>query len=283
MENKICRAEDYDALIKTGFLLQITFGKTLIVSPHSHDFYEVLYIIKGSCTQNINQTDYYCAKGDIIILKPGDTHFFKGQSADTSVICISAAAEEMERFFGLFNIFEKPFGRDKAVRIANLTLSQREIIDSLYLPASFIKDEPLRVEITRLLLLNLLQFFVINNPKLTNIQFENSADDFDKVLLQMTLPENIKGGIDSLMTLSSFSHSHLCRIFKAKYNITPHQYIYNLKMNYALELVISSKDSFEEIAEKTGYQSFSHFNKIFKNHFGKTPSAMRNENKNQSI
>lgn len=53
------------------------------VSPHSHDFIEIIYIYSGTCYQNINGEDIVLAKGDMCIIDTGIIHSIKsGQFND---------------------------------------------------------------------------------------------------------------------------------------------------------------------------------------------------------
>lgn len=65
------------------------------------------------------------------------------------------------------------------------------------------------------------------------------------------------------------------RRFKNATNQTPTQYIQNVRMRAAGELLQTSNLSITEIAFKSGYQDLPHFTRLFKKHFGTTPSQYR--------
>lgn len=68
------------------------------------------------------------------------------------------------------------------------------------------------------------------------------------------------------MSLRTFN-----RHFKDATNTTPLQYLQNIRMRNARELLQTSNLSIAEIAFRCGYQDMGHFSKIFKKHFGTTP------------
>jgi transcriptional regulator GlxA family with amidase domain len=81
----------------------------------------------------------------------------------------------------------------------------------------------------------------------------------------------IKDLADSLkMSLRNFN-----RRFKSATHLTPLQYLQNVRMRTAGELLHTSNLSIAEIAYKSGYQDLSHFTGLFKKYFGTTPSQYR--------
>lgn len=71
------------------------------------------------------------------------------------------------------------------------------------------------------------------------------------------------------------SHSHLCRIFKKKENITPVQYLNNIKINHAKELLINTNKTVYEICFNVGYNEYEYFLRLFKKMTGLTPLLYR--------
>jgi transcriptional regulator GlxA family with amidase domain len=72
------------------------------------------------------------------------------------------------------------------------------------------------------------------------------------------------------MSLRTFN-----RRFKNATNLTPIQYIQNVKMRHAGELLHSSNLAVSEIAYRSGYQDLAHFSDLFKKYFGTTPAQYR--------
>lgn len=65
------------------------------------------------------------------------------------------------------------------------------------------------------------------------------------------------------------------RMFKKTFNLTPWEYMLNLRMNHAKELLHNSTLRIKEIAEKAGYKNEFHFSKAFKQHAGVSPREYR--------
>lgn len=78
--------------------------------------------------------------------------------------------------------------------------------------------------------------------------------------------------IAQVATLSPF---HFLRLFKAVYQITPHQFIRQERINLAQYLLSNSSKSIQEICFDTGFENPSAFGRVFKSFHGKTPSQVR--------
>ena len=77
----------------------------------------------------------------------------------------------------------------------------------------------------------------------------------------------------------NISVSNLSHQFKLQTGINISDYITNVKLEYAKELLIDNKLSIEEIARKTGYHHSSSFIRKFKDSVGVTPKKFRENNK----
>lgn len=286
MDSYVLLDEYIEELKTTGLYFQMSYndysGRILLKNAlHSHSFYEIVYIIDGACVQNINNESRNCVSGDLTVLLPGDWHYFESSKENTAVLCLSVSERIMKHFIGLSDIFYSTFHSDNINRVVKLNSSQQSIMSSISSSIyTTFNDSKMQQEKTKILLLNIIQFFSLNNMvDASKTSKDATISHFNNALLQMSIPENIKEGMPALIKLTNFSHSHLCRIFKEKYNMTPHQYIFNLKMEYAYELIINTELSFDEIAEKIGYSSFSHFNKSVTKYYNKTPHAIRKARK----
>ncbi|OGO92917.1 MAG: hypothetical protein A2Y17_06700 [Clostridiales bacterium GWF2_38_85] len=61
----------------------------------------------------------------------------------------------------------------------------------------------------------------------------------------------------------NYSKDYIIRSFKKSYGITPHQYISELRMNHARQLLLSTNRTVQLIAEECGYNDLSAFYRLF--------------------
>ena len=69
----------------------------------------------------------------------------------------------------------------------------------------------------------------------------------------------------------SINRSYLYSLFKEKIGMSPQQYLINLRMEKAAELMTQYHESPTIAANSVGYSDFPTFSKMFKKHFGQSP------------
>jgi AraC-like DNA-binding protein len=72
------------------------------------------------------------------------------------------------------------------------------------------------------------------------------------------------------------SPRHCQRLFRVAMGCSPSEYLTELRLRRAATLLASTNLSVSEIALEVGYLSLSHFSRVFRERFGKTPRAFRN-------
>lgn len=76
-----------------------------------------------------------------------------------------------------------------------------------------------------------------------------------------------------------YSEGHLRRLFKGTCNASPVQYINDLRIDTAKNLLLSTELSIKEISVNCGFTSPFYFSKIFKTKSGLSPTKYKEENK----
>jgi AraC family transcriptional regulator len=69
---------------------------------------------------------------------------------------------------------------------------------------------------------------------------------------------------------------HMAAVFRQFYHKTVSEYVQNLRINHASELLSNRKLSLAEIGSLTGFADQSHFTRVFKRIVGVAPGAFRN-------
>lgn len=71
------------------------------------------------------------------------------------------------------------------------------------------------------------------------------------------------------------STRQLERLFGRFLNSTPKHYFMEMRLNRAQNLLVQTEQSITEIAMACGFRSPSHFSKVSRGHFGKSPISHR--------
>lgn len=122
------------------------------------------------------------------------------------------------------------------------------------------------------------------------------AENQDSVLLQSgdspTLPDSLisimelmRNNIEEPLTLeelascTGISRRQMERLFQTHLEASPSRYYLELRITHARRLLLQSNESITNIALASGFVSSSHFSNCFKDYFGLSPSAARQQRK----
>ena len=85
--------------------------------------------------------------------------------------------------------------------------------------------------------------------------------------------------ITGLAKEAGMSRSAFAREFKAALDLTPMEVVARVRLNHAHRLLVSTGMSVEGIAATVGFNSRSHFSRLFREHYGTDPSSLRRSSK----
>ena len=88
-------------------------------------------------------------------------------------------------------------------------------------------------------------------------------------------PQLSAADIKELQSKLPYSYSNLTRLFKKYTNQTITQYVNNVKLQHAKDLLSTTNMTTLMITNALGFESVSHFNHLFKKHFNTTPTQYR--------
>lgn len=255
---------------KTDYIFQLIENRKLSKIYHSHDFYEIIYFIHGEATHLINEKIYSHTANQMIILFPSDRHCFTSQSDDVVLFSLSVRKEEFET---VTNIYGKFFLNcsltfQKPLFYRNCSILNYSLLDYRNMSAN-IKEYD-----CKFLLSSVLHYCIKHSEAKSAIpqSLSFAIDEIKKT-------ENLKIGIEAMLRLSNYSQTHLARLMKEYYNTTPKRYINELRLQKAYDCIILTQKPIDQISEELGFNSYSHFNKIFYERFYVTPAQLRKQKK----
>lgn len=108
-----------------------------------------------------------------------------------------------------------------------------------------------------------------------NIQKEKKNASISVIIKEMqeTYWKNLP--IEYYAAISGFSVNHFIKLFKEYTNQSPHNYLTELKIRKAENLILESEMSIGDIARKVGYDDPLYFSRVFKKYRGYSPSSLR--------
>lgn len=158
-----------------------------------------------------------------------------------------------------------------------------KIIQGLELGANDYLVKPIKSKELLLKIRNLTGILQVNEEKVKqkrllaskNLSITDSKDFFEDSFEAIVekLNEDDLNTIPSIAKRMSVSVSTLERMIKAKYNMTPKQYITEIKLMKAEVLLRQGNTSVKQVSFQSGFNSVAYFCHCFKKKYGKPPKA----------
>ena len=236
-------------------------------SPEAFCQNKFYFVTEGTFSITIEGTEY--------IAKPGDWFFIP---ADRMHQYHRFADKPMKKYWMHFDIYPSanllaPLQVKHRVNAANEPRVLALFEEFGRLCKSTDLADRLKV---KAIILNLLAEYIRLAGRQTKVFTDQRDEDMRNVLSYIN--ENFRRNLttEELAAVCHLHPTHFIRAFKTKTAQTPHQYITDIRMEYARQLLDRSDRSIVEIAEDAGFYDPAHFSRAFKRHFALTPTQYRN-------
>lgn len=279
---------------KRFFNHQVPLGVTIgyggnrgAVPAHTHDFVELVFILRGSTIHTIRFTNgdkvsYGLFPGDIFAIQPGESHgYHNSQNVYYYNIVFSPeligtelpVLKRLPAYDALFDTVRLP--RNKV----HLPLHERNFaVDCLQ---RIIGELARRKEGYELCVKSAFVEFLVSlcrhGVALPDREGSRSSDG---ILRTISLFEEAPGKsyqIAELARTAAMSESLYFAKFRLVTGMSPMEYLMNLRLDKALRLLLATEDSIEVIAGECGFCDSNHFIKTFRARNGLTPARYRRQ------
>jgi AraC family transcriptional regulator, dual regulator of chb operon len=246
---------------------------------HYHDYYEIFLILNGNAIHFVNGIEQYLCEGSMVFIRPEDVHQYKRHaSGDCQFINIAFPLDSLN---DLFNYLGDGFPSEMLLSgsmppTVLLSSSEKSMarskLEGLVSMPQYDKKQ-LKTRLKMLIADFISNYFALYDPKkkLTPHWLENLVSEMEKV-------KNFKEGLPRMQKLSNKSQEHLSRTFKEYTGKTPTDFINELRLNYAVNMLVHSDTHVLDIAFDSGFNNLSHFYHLFKKQYHIPPSLFRKYN-----
>ncbi len=245
-------------------------GITLL-QPHYHSEMELLYIIEGNVTIEINNNIINAKKGDVIIVNPFEMHSLRAECNQNKVeyTYLDFDLALIYNQYGITDFTKKLSGGSMKFEnhISSQTIGKAiKEIDRIY------QLQQKAWEVNAIAMLYSIFYELLKDDLLICVYGENN-DDFSIALCRY-IERNYWKNITSkdAATELSYNHSYFCRLFKKNFQKSFSNYLNEIRIEKACRLIHGKKDKIQELALLTGFENTAHFSKVFKSFVGMTPT-----------
>lgn len=275
------------------------------VPIHQHLFYEMVLILRGSCTHYYRGSHIPLIPGDLFLVPPDQPHSYQFQEnislcncqfhrhalsstpesfvSDIEYTALQQKTSSHKRLKDL-EAFQEDYksislrntGNINSQGIIHLNHTDREMLDSKF--KNILKEQHEKKYGYLKIKQMLLEHVLIQIKRVQMNQFENIdrsvtwQDEMVDFVLNM-IEQNIALDFDfnEIANDQNISISYFRSIFKNITGLSPVDYLNRVRIVKALELLQTSKDSISEIAEKVGIYDQNYFSRLFKKIIGYPP------------
>lgn len=246
-------------------------------SLHTHEFIEIIFIIRGNISMSVEDTKYKLKKGDIIVIPDNFIHFtiIDNQDERYERFVVHLKSDYLKKIRGTYNLkkeqlnfFAKPFVINTNIWKSKLVF---EDIFSAFQENDELSNALLEASIDQLLFSFSYQLKNDKNTiKPTYNKIVSEAVDY--------INHNYKKSdlcLDMISQNLNYSIGYLSRIFKKQIGTSIYDFIIYKRLENAKTL-INNGESIMDACIKSGFSDYSSFLKSFKNYFNITPSKFKN-------
>ena len=246
----------------------------------THDFWECLYVLKGSACVSGDDKVYNLAEGDLVFHKPMELHKFYIDHKDGATLLIFSFRMKgpLTDYFKdkVFHLNEEQamimqallsYAREQVKKSESISLS-RKAEQFLYGI-----DTPLYLHRISTYLHQL--FLILGEAgSISRISTNSDALLFQHAVQYMKEHIRHNSPVPEIALHCNISESGLKRLFSKYAGMSIHKYFLTLKFQYANELLQSGMNV-SEVSEALNFSSQSYFSVAFKREFGKSPSFVK--------
>lgn len=264
------------------------YMKDFVFHGESHNFWELLYVDKGSVQVRSGEDRVHLDAGDIIFHEPNEFHAIRSVgNASPNLVAISFTTHSPSIDF--FRKKSWTLTMEERTVISHIISTARETLSTpMHLPSveqiQIRQDAPFGSE---QLILLYLELFLIT---LQRDHDDNTSLTASKSIPPFPDPSDTKSGrinevieymqfhiceplsISKICDALSISRSALQSLFHTEKNCGVMEYFNDLKIQRAREIIRDGTMNFTEIAYYLSYSSLQYFSKQFKNATGMSPS-----------
>ncbi|OAB28265.1 hypothetical protein PMSD_22280 [Paenibacillus macquariensis subsp. defensor] len=251
--------------------------------------YLLIYIQKGELTVIADGTTYVLEEGQFCLLQPGTVHDLQAFTHNATPFA------HMDFFFHADR--EKSFptkpGQIDIHSFQHLMQPRLNDFEGLSIPVllapnkpylyrnllmdmidSWLEPNPLSKLKAQAIALQLLHHIIQDHSNPANLRSRHPHDlDWIPSYFSFHLAETLS--IEDLAKRTNLSTSRFRAVFRERYGVPPHQFLINLRLDHAKELLSTTTYSIAKIAEFCGFSDVSHFTNRFRSRTGLSPGAFR--------
>ncbi len=254
---------------------------------HSHDFHELFIITKGTAIHTVNNNKQQITAGDVFVFNNSTIQHSFTDTGQLELYNFIFSPEyffdqqddlfQMEGYQSLFVLdpfFSSKKGYENFVHLPYQELMEMMMISETILNEFKVKPSGYKTIIKSKfleLVVKLSRSYFCHVPNKKTPHFQGISKAITYIEKNYTKPIYN----EDLANMASLSTRQFLRIFKECYQSSPVNYIIQLRLKHACNLLKTIDLSLKDIAYDCGFSDANYFSRLFSTHIGESPSEYR--------
>ena len=258
-------------------------GRSFQIPVHWHDEFEIIYVRSGFLAVSISGESYIGKTGDAFVVSPGNLHLMGSQTGTVDYYTflfplkyISFRTDDM-----LDEKLLEPLNSGHLMICPRVKDTAKELCEQLIEIYEAKKDESESKITTQVRTKIILLQFILEMWK-KGFVIENDTSGRNTVEKEMVsyIQQNFTGKISLREFGEQFhlSEKYISRYFKEHFHITLSQYVTDLRLEHAKQLLQDTDIPVTDVAMQSGYQNVSYFIRSFQKAYAVSPLKYRKNN-----
>lgn len=272
-KDKVISIKEKSELLKNGATFH--WWPNEQTSLHKHKYFEFFVTTGDKALHELNFEKQELCRGVLGMIRPEDCHrFVKKDGYSCAHINFCVTREQLEIICTALRISVTQFEKIKETQ---LTLSREEfssLSEKARILSLMTESKRAYADVIMCQLISQAVSLLFNKSILSEFDYPQW---FAKLIEEIHSSDNTAVTVSDVYKIGGFSPPVMIKYFKKYTGKTVAAYLRDMKCERACILLSTTRLSTLEISTTLGYESLSHFNRIFKEYTGVSPAAFRNE------
>ncbi len=252
---------------------------------HNHNFFELVYVYKGSCINVSSRIESHMQEKDLLFMTPDTLHYLKAPS-DSSVIFNFLITKDVfqQSMFSLMSndvlsnfVISYFYQFQKSVDFLILNRTEDSPIYGILhrLIQEYYQPQP---GYEKILEAGLIEVFLYMSRILSS-QFTPSdqlpTSQFLSSIILYIQKNYSTVTLKEVAYTFGYTEKYISRCMKKELNTSFSDFIKDIRLNHAAQYLSKTTMSVEQVAQMVGYQNMTYFYSIFRSKFQMSPKEYR--------
>ena len=233
--------------------------------PHMHSFIEFFYVLEGEVSVKVGRAERLMKEGDCVLIFPNQVHSYTTATDNRGFIILFS-----QTFTGIFlQMFYKYRPENPFLTADQVPADIRLAAEKMLNPSNRF-NRPVSSAWLQVILANIM-------PLYTLVESPNAPENETIFRVMQYIVENYRSPL-TLKTVSRalrISEYYLSHLISENLHMNFREYVNGLRLDYAIQLIQSTRLPLTHIWTEAGFESQTTFNRVFKQVMNVTPSQYR--------